>query len=477
MELFNKSAGVNGIAIDSREDCTNKVYICIRGHHNDGHNYIQEAISNGAKVVIVDKKYVFTRHKGQAEFIIVENTKKELARLSAKLYDNPFSKLTSIAITGTKGKTTTAQIIHNILEHCGKKVGVIGTLGIDYPDGTKEELINTTPNILKLQESACEMVNMGCEVLVMEVSSQGLKDDRVCQIEFDYGIFTNIYNDHIGEHEHEDFDEYLFWKSQLFHRCKTAIINIDAEYSSYILNACNSEKTYGYGLHLDELPLDGYLSGEIREADEKGVKFCTNGVVEECFEGNSIGEYTVYNCMAAILVTSIMSVGIENILCGIKSFQVKGRMERIQVDKGYSVYIDYAHNAESTKNVISNVKKYCKGNVIALFGCGGNRSKTRRYEMGYMSGQYADISIITEDNSRWESPYDIINDIKIGIDKTQGAYVIIKDRREAIRYCLDIANDNDVILLLGKGHETYQEIQGVRYELDEKKIVLDHLKC
>lgn len=463
----NIEPDINDICYDSRKVKEGSLFVCLVGANSDGHDYIDMAIDKGAICVVVEKDITIDR---DVTIIKVSNTRRILSRLSINYYGNPGNELTLIGITGTKGKTTTASMIKNILEEDGKKTGIIGTLGVSYGD-KHYDTVNTTPESLELQKYLREMVNDGVRFVVMEVSSQALKVGRVDGMMFDYGVFTNLTQDHIGENEHPDMDDYIYSKSLLFRMCKHGIFNIDDEhYNEIVSNALCDLITFGHSRDADLVIEDVKL---LRREHFIGIDLKTNGIINDKFLVNTPGEFSAYNSACAIMVTNCLGCKFDSIKRALEKVAVKGRMEIVPVSDKYSVIIDYAHNGVSIKSVLETMRLYNPKRIVSLFGCGGNRSKDRRYDMGEISGKYSDLTIVTEDNSRFENVEDIMNDIEIGISKTNGKYIKIGNRTEAIKYALNNALDGDIILLLGKGHETYQEKEGNRTHYDEREIIYD----
>ena len=373
-----------------------------------------------------------------------------------------------IGITGTKGKTTTSWMIKNILEEEGKKVGVIGTMGV-FIGNNHYETINTTPESYEIQKYLSEMVNQNIEYAVMEVSSQALKVGRVEGMTFDYGIFTNLTKDHIGEGEHENMEDYIYSKSLLFQKSKHGILNIDDKhYQDMTKNNTCDIHTFGKNKEADLIINNIKL---LRKEHFIGLELYTKGLIEDTFLVNTPGEFSAYNAISAILTTKLIGCKLESIKKALSKVAVKGRVEIIPVSSKYSVIIDYAHNGISMTNILNTMREYHPKRIVSLFGCGGNRSKTRRYDMGEISGRLSDFTIITEDNSRYEDINDIMNDIEIGLKKANGKYIKIEDRKEAIKYAIENAKEGDIILLLGKGHETYREKNGVREHFDEREVI------
>ena len=457
---------VNNISYDSRKVGKEDAFICLVGASVDGHDYIEKAIESGANTIIVQKDINID---SDVTVIKLEDTRKSLSRLAINYFDNPSSELTTIAITGTKGKTTTSFMIKNILEEDNRKVGVIGTMGVFFGD-KHYSTVNTTPESYDIQKYLREMVNDGVEYLVMEVSSQALKVGRVDGMMFDYGVFTNLSEDHIGNNEHKDMEEYIYCKSLLFKMCKNGIFNIDDIHYNEMIKDCTC-KVYTFG-HNKEANLVIDKVELLRKEHFIGLEMKTSGIVNDVFLVNTPGEFSAYNSACAIIVTTLLGCNIDSIKDALSKVAVRGRVEIVPVSKKYTVIIDYAHNGVSTESILTTMRKHNPKRIVSLFGCGGNRSKDRRYDMGEVSGKYADLSILTEDNSRYEDVNDIINDIEVGIKKTDGKYIKIPDRREAIKYAIDNAEEGDIILILGKGHETYQEKKGKRTHFDDREEVL-----
>lgn len=457
---------VNNISYDSRKVGKEDAFICLVGASVDGHDYIEKAIESGANTIIVQKD---VNIDSDVTVIKLEDTRKSLSRLAINYFDNPSSELTTIAITGTKGKTTTSFMIKNILEEDNKKVGVIGTMGVFFGD-KHYSTVNTTPESYDIQKYLREMVNDGVKYLVMEVSSQALKVGRVDGMMFDYGVFTNLSEDHIGDNEHKNMEEYIYCKSLLFKMCKNGIFNIDDIHYKEMIKDCTC-KVYTFGHNKDaNLVIDKVEL--LRREHFIGLEMKTSGIVNDVFLVNTPGEFSAYNSACAIAVTTLLGCNIDSIKDALSKVAVRGRVEIVPVSKKYTVIIDYAHNGVSAESILTTMRKYNPKRIVSLFGCGGNRSKDRRYDMGEVSGKYADLSILTEDNSRYEDVNDIINDIEVGIKKTDGKYIKIPDRREAIKYAIDNAEEGDIILILGKGHETYQEKNGERTHFDDREEVL-----
>ena len=455
------------VIYDSRKVTPGCAFVCLKGFNVDGHKFVPDALEKGATALIVEDD--FDAPQG-VTVIKVENTRKALALMSVEYFSHPADELMTIAITGTKGKTTTVAMIRSILEKAGIKTATIGTLGIVIGNQIYKTN-NTTPESYEIQQAMRKMVNEGCKAMVIEASSLGLKWYRTHGITFDYGVFTNFSNDHIGKAEHADIDEYLYCKSLLFKQCKLGLINRDDEKWQQVTkdHTCDIE-TYGFDENADIVAHDDSL---IARAGYIGVHFETTGAKELSVDVAIPGRFSVYNALAAISVCRHFELSDKDILDGLNEVKVKGRVEAVPVVGDYTILIDYAHNALSMENILTTLKEYKPNRLVTMFGAGGDRPKDRRYEMGEVSGRLSDLSVITEDNSRFEDVMDIIEDIKVGINKTDGEYVVIPNRVDAIRYCIENAQNGDIIVLAGKGHEDYQEIRGVKYHMDEREIIAE----
>ena len=454
---------------DSRKVTEGSVFVCISGAVSDGHAYVQQVAEKGAAAVIVEKD---VEAPEGLTVIKVENTRYALALTSAAYFGYPAEKLKVIGITGTKGKTTT-YMVKSILEEVGIKVGLIGTIEAIIGDKSIPAN-NTTPESYTIQKYFSEMVEEGCECVVMEVSSQGLMLHRTQGFVFDYGIFTNIEPDHIGPNEHKDFDDYLRCKSMLLQQCRVGIVNRDDEHFERIIegHTCQLE-TYGFSPEADLRAEDAHMVGG---KGYLGISYQLKGLMEFPVEIDIPGKFSIYNSLTAIAICRHFNVSQENIIKALKVARVKGRIEVIKVSDEFTLMIDYAHNAMALESLLTTLREYHPHRLVCLFGCGGNRAKSRRYEMGEVSGRLADLTIITSDNPRFEEPQDIIDDIKIGISKTDGKYVEICDRKEAIAYAIHHGEPGDIIVLAGKGHEDYQEIKGKKYPMDERVLIAEILQ-
>ena len=461
---------VTTLVYDSRKVEKGSVFVCISGSVRDAHDFIPDVVAKGAAAVIVEKELELQEG---VTYIKVANSRLALACMSAAYFDHPARKLKTIGITGTKGKTTTTYMVKSILESAGIKTGLIGT--IESIVGEKRiPSANTTPESYRVQELFHEMVEAGLDAVVMEVSSQALMLHRVSGFTFDIGVFTNLEPDHIGENEHKDFADYMHCKSLLFRQCKLGIFNGDSEHLEGILKGHTCEvETFGYGKNND-LVADGVELKKDHGA--LGVRYHVSGLMNFDVEVNVPGSFSVYNSLTAIAICHHFGVDVEKIKHALLHVSVKGRIEIVPVTKRYTIMIDYAHNAMALESLLTTLREYEPGRLVCLFGCGGNRAKSRRYEMGEVSSRLADLTVVTSDNPRNEEPMDIINDILVGVHKADGAYVTIPDRKEAIAYCMKNAQDGDIIVLAGKGHEDYQEICGVKHHMDERELIADIIK-
>lgn len=491
------------IVYDSRKIKENVMFVCMTGARTDGHDYIPDAIAKGASAIVVEQESAAGQIPAHIAVLAVPSTREALAFMSAAFFEYPARRLVTVGVTGTNGKTTTTHIIRSILESSGKKTGLIGSNGATIGQ-MHIPLKNTTPESYELHSLFHQMVEAGCECVVMEVSSQALKLGRTAGIRFDYGVFTNLSPDHIGPAEHDSFAEYLSCKSLLFRQCRQGIFNRDDAHYKEVLkgHTCqasafsaapdiraeantsagtdkpsetgNSTETGSFaGTDMD---LSAYDIENININGRLGMQFCTRGSMDGVYRIFLPGYFSVYNALAAMSVCRLMGMTPDAIREGLEQAKVKGRMELLPASKEYSMLIDYAHNRVSTENALNALQQYHPRRLVCVYGCGGNRSRLRRYDMGEITGKYADLCILTCDNPRYEELHDINEDIKVGLKKSGGKYIEIDDRKEAIAYSMAHAESGDIILLLGKGHEDYQEIKGVKYHFDEREVVAEILQ-
>lgn len=463
---------ISTLVSDNRKLTKDCVFVCIEGANFDGHSVVNDAFKCNAAAVIVMKNVEVPKDIDTA-VINVKDTREALALASAAYFSYPTKEIKVIGVTGTKGKTTTTYLIKSILENAGYKVGLIGTIETIIGDEHIPSK-NTTPESYVLQETFRKMADSGIEVCVMEASSQGFLMKRTLGTEFEIGIFTNLEPDHIGPNEHDSFENYMECKSMLFRQCKAGILNADDEHLEGILKGHTCEVfTYGMSENAD------YRASNVKLFEEKGVlgiSFSVNGRINTDVAIDMPGKFSLYNALTAVSVCSYLGIKEDAIKSALKSAKVKGRIEMVPVSDDFTLMIDYAHNAMALESLLTTLKEYESGRLVCVFGCGGNRAKSRRFEMGEVSGRLADFTIITSDNPRFEEPLDIIADIVTGIEKTDGEYIKIPDRKEAIKYAIENGRKGDIIVLAGKGHEDYQEIKGVKYPMDERVLISEVLE-
>ena len=467
----NLDIEIKAVKNDSRKVKEGDLFISIKGYEKDGSDYIEEAVGNGAKAILVEDGTDLKQLKINEEItlLVVPNARIAMAKIACNFYDNPSRKFQLIGVTGTKGKTTTTYMIKSILEKKGLKVGLIGTIHNYIGNKDLGDSERTTPESLELQELFAEMVKEKCDVVVMEVSSQSLKLNRVYGSDFNIGIFTNLSEEHISEKEHSSVQEYFETKCKLFTMCRKAYINADDLYSIKLPKLVEGPEyiTYGIDNYSNILAKDititnSYVDFRVKIGDR-------NERVKACMPGR----FTVYNALAAIAVALQFGCNADIIKEGLVEVRVPGRSEMIDNKLEIPIMIDFAHSPESLESILNAVKSYTRGRVICVFGCGGERDKNKRPIMGEISGRISDFTIITSDNPRNEDPNEIIKEIEEGIKKTKANYKVIEDRKEAIEYAIKMANRLDIVVIAGKGHEIYQEINGKKIEFDEKKIILE----
>jgi len=458
----NLNIEINSLHYDSRKIGEGDVFVAIEGYKTDGHNYISGALEKGAVAIICSKM-----PDENIPYVLVDDTRKALSLMSAEYFGNPCEKLKIIGVTGTNGKTTSTYLIKKILEEAkGEKVGLIGTMEILIGDSSVES-DRTTPESYELQRIFKQMVDENCTYAVMEISSHALALDRVYGVKFKTGVFTNLTQDHLDFHN--TMEEYLKAKAKLFEICDVGVINKDDEAYEYISKVATS-KLYTYGINNAADMMANDISLGVNSID-----FVVRDEKEEAdVHVNIPGKFTVYNTLDAILTCKLQGISLDKIAHALRSIVgVKGRVESVETNRNFTVLIDYAHTPDALENVIKTVKECSCGRVVVLFGCGGDRDRTKRPKMGAIVSELADFSIVTSDNPRTENPSVIIDDILGGMSSNNR--VVIENRREAIKYAIDNAKENDVIILAGKGHETYQEINGIKYHFDEREIVAECL--
>ncbi|MBQ9015645.1 MAG: UDP-N-acetylmuramoyl-L-alanyl-D-glutamate--2,6-diaminopimelate ligase [Firmicutes bacterium] len=467
------AAEVTAVQLDSRKIEPGNLFVCIKGAVFDGHKFAPDVAKAGASVIVIQDAIDMGQISSEVTVLKVADSRYALACISAAWFGHPARELTTIGITGTKGKTTTTYMVKSILEKTGHKVGLIGTIEAIVGEKTYPAP-NTTPESYTIQKYFREMVEAGCDCVVMEASSQGFMLHRTAGFVFDYGIFTNIERDHIGPNEHRDFDHYLACKKMLLNQCRIGIVNRDDSHFDQIIEGATCEiETYGLSeeadLRADDMQLvsgPGYL----------GISYHVRGLMDFPVQIDIPGKFSVYNSLTAIAICRHFGARPQAIIDALKDIRVKGRVELIKVSDDFTLMIDYAHNAMALQSLLTTLREYHPHRLVSLFGCGGNRSRERRFEMGETSGRLADLTIITSDNPRNEEPQAIIDDIKTGISRTDGKYVEIIDRKEAIRYAIEHGEPGDIIICAGKGHETYQEIGGVKHDMDERVLIKEVLE-
>ena len=463
---------ITDIVYDSRKAAPGVLFVCILGTQRDSHEFAADCAAKGAAALVIQHD-IDLSGMPQVTVLKVDSSRHAMALMSANLFGNPARSMTMIGVTGTKGKTTTTHMIKSVLEAAGRKVGMIGTNGVYY-QGRHLDTANTTPESYELQKLFREFVDAGCDTALMEVSSQGLMMDRVAGIHYDVGVFTNLSPDHIGPGEHASFEEYRSWKGQLFRRCDVGVVNIDDPNTEALLEGHTCRLvTYGQSEKAD------YRAGEyklLRTHDFLGVEFPVTGADEMQVRVNMPGEFSVYNALAALCVGKVLGLPDQAIHDGLARCVVKGRVELVPISKKFTILLDYAHNEVSTESLLSTLRAYNPHRLVVVFGCGGNRSRLRRYGMGEICAKMADFSILTEDNNRFEKVEDILADIREGMlrGNPDAPFVEIPDRLDALHYAVDHAQPGDLIAVIGKGHETYRDRMGEKTPFLERELLEEY---
>ncbi len=457
---------INDLVYDSRKVKKGTAFFCIPGAKVDGHDFAPSAINNGASALIVSK---MLQVPDGITLIQVKSVRHALAFMSAVFFGRPAERVKLIGITGTKGKTSTSFMIKDIIDKSGYNCGIIGTIGAMWKDN-KVKTGLTTPESYVIHSLLKRMAEDGCEYVVMEVSSQALMLERTAGIEFDIAIFTNFSPDHIGEGEHSSLSEYRMYKEKLFTQSKTGIFNADDEVAGIFIShsECENNYTFGQGEGND---LNASDIVKWNENGRLGVSFSMTGMINAKAGLCIPGVFNVYNAMAAILACRLLDIDTDTMLNVLKDVRVLGRVELVHVSDDFSVVVDYAHNEVSTRSVLLTLREYEPKHLISVYGAGGNRSKLRRYDMGEVTGELCDLCILTCDNPRDEEVSAINEDIKVGLARSGGSFVEIEDRVDAVEYAFRHAVKGDIIVLLGKGHEDYMEIKGVKYHYDEREAI------
>jgi len=474
----DKNTEITNIAYDSRKVREGSLFVCIKGFISDGHNYAMQAVNSNASAIIIERDVDLSgsnREKAasnQVTKVFVKESRKALALVSKNFFKNPSSKLTMVGVTGTKGKTTVTFMTDEIFMTASRKTALIGTI-INKIGNETVYASRTTPESYELYSMLDRCAREDVDTCVMEVSSQGLWLDRVYGIHFKTGVFTNLYNDHIGPSEHANMREYVNAKSILFQRCENGVINIDADYADFMcekLAENPNAKLITYGIENDAMVRASDIR-PISDIQRIGTEF---HLESPWYKGKVFlgmpGRFNVYNALAAICCAGIEGIAFDDVCKGLAQVTVKGRVQPVVTNSNYQVIVDYAHNAASLENLLSTLREHTLGRLVCVFGCGGDRAKSRRFEMGEVSGEMADITIITSDNPRTEPPEDILSDIETGVLRTNGKYIKITDRTEAIKYAIENAQKDDIIVIAGKGHETYQIFADKTIHYDDVEV-------
>ena len=461
----NLDIEVSGVSFDTRTLREGELFVAVRGYTRDGHEYIMEAAGKGAVCVLSEEI-----PDEKMPYIVVKDPRRALAAISAAWFGYPADKLKIVGVTGTNGKTTVTSLVKRVIEGCsGTKAGLIGT-NVNMIGCRELKTDYTTPASYEVQELLAMMVSEGCRYAVIEVSSHALQQSRVHGIEFEAGIYTNLTPEHLDFHS--SMNEYAATKSILFKNCRKAAINIDDEYASVMIESA-------------ACPVLTYAVKNV-SADlvAKNIKLYSDRVDFSVLKIGSLnrvevgipGMFTVYNALSVISAVLLLGFKLERIITAMQTCKgVKGRAEVVPTGKDFSVLIDYAHTPDALENIISAVRDFTQGRVVTLFGCGGDRDRTKRPKMGAIAVEHSDYVIVTSDNPRTEAPGDIINEILVGMKNTKTPYSVIENRREAIHWALENAKPDDVLILAGKGHETYQILGKEEIHFDEREVVADFL--
>lgn len=451
------------ITCDSRKVKKGFAFICINGFTSDGHDYAADAVKAGASVIICEKSV------GAPAECIVEDTHEAYAVMSANYFGNPSKSFKLVGVTGTNGKTSVTYMLKAIIESKGYKTGVIGTIQNLVGDRIIEA-VNTTPDAYGLNSLFAQMRDEGCEYVIMECSSHALHQKRIFELDFEVAAFTNLTQDHLDYHK--TMENYLDAKSLLFTMCKNAVINIDDVYGKQLAENINcnlityaaDDRSAVYSANGINMKPDGIEYEMVSDYTIKRIKLKTGG------------RFSVYNSLCAAVCAKILGFTEEEIANALDNMHgVKGRAEVIATGKDFTIIIDYAHTPDGLTNILSTFKELKKGRLVCLFGCGGNRDTTKRAIMGSIAAKLSDFVIVTSDNPRNEEPKLIIDDILEGMKDSKTPYVVIEDRKEAIKYAVQNAATGDIIVLAGKGHETYQILKTGKVHLDEREVIAEAL--
>lgn len=460
---------IEDIVYDSRKAKENTLFCALCGAFADGHQYAKSAYEKGCRVFALEHEVDLP---DDAQQLIFKDTRAALALLSCNFFGHPANETAVVGITGTKGKTTVTNMLRSVFDGCGIKSGVIGTIGAFWGD-KYEKTVNTTPESYEIQRLLRKMADDGCKAVFIEISSLGLKQHRSDGILFDTAVFTNLSPDHIGGTEHETFEEYVFWKKQLFKQCKRAVLNADDAFCAEFKNELNCPVvTFSMENNTADFVADDITFIRTNKLS-MGFTLQHDGIADTCTVGMP-GLFSVYNALTAIAVAFGLGIDKKTVFTALENAHVKGRMEPVAVDGDFDILIDYAHNGLSFKSVIETVKAYNPTRMIALYGCVGGRAQVRRKEMGMISGALCDLSVISTDDPQYEDPAEIAKEVAGFVHEAGGESVIIVDRAQAIRYCLKNAKSGDIILLLGKGHEEYMKVNGETVPFSERKVIEEY---
>ncbi|PKM53841.1 MAG: UDP-N-acetylmuramoyl-L-alanyl-D-glutamate--2,6-diaminopimelate ligase [Firmicutes bacterium HGW-Firmicutes-5] len=470
-EIIQGTLNVNIKSIHHDSRCVEEgaLFICIEGYESDGHHYIHSAVKQGAVAIIVTKE--ITIEDPDILVVKVKDARETLAHLATRYYNRPTSQFGLIGVTGTNGKTSTVNLIERILRYSNKKTGLIGTIE-NKIDDMVIPTEHTTPDALELQQLFAKMVEANVNDVVMEVSSHALDLKRVWGAEFDIAVFTNLTLDHLDYHK--TMEAYREAKLKLFMMADDAVINIDDPVGAYIIENTTSERLLTYSCLNHEADL---YAGDIH-IDIRGTHFLLN-YEDKTYKVDiqTPGRFSVYNALAAIGATLLRGVEIEKIVEALgKDSIIEGRFEVIKSESGYYAIVDYAHAPDGLENVLKTIQEFAKGRVITVFGCGGDRDKSKRPIMGRIAANYSDYTVITSDNPRTENPQTIMDEVEAGVIPLKKPYVRIENRIDAIKHGLDSAHKDDIVLVAGKGHEDYQIIGKTKIHMDDKEIIRSHIQ-
>ena len=465
----NLSQEIESITINSRKAGSNSLFVAIVGLNVDAHKFIGNVIESGCKAIVVEKD--IENVPSDVVIFKVENSRKALAKIASNFYENPSKGLNMIGVTGTNGKTSTTYFIESVLNYIKRKTAVIGTVEIRI-DGKKRDIdfaTSTTPDTIELNQMLKIMADEGCEDVSMEVSSHALELNKVDGIDFKVGVFTNLTQDHLDFHK--TMENYCDAKAKLFNMCEIGGINKDDSWAKRMIEKASC-KVYTYGIDSEcdfRAEKIEYLMDRVKFSVKIDGKYVD-------FELGVAGRFSVYNALACISSMVAMGYDIEDIKNGIKNIKgVPGRIQNIPNNKGFNVIVDYAHTPDGLENIINAVREFTKGRVITVFGCGGDRDRTKRPIMGEIVARLGDIAIITSDNPRSEKPEDILKEIEVGVKPLNKEYKMVVDRKEAIKVAIEMAKENDSIIIAGKGHEDYQIIGDKTIHFDDAEVAREIL--